>query len=424
MTKKTGFILLLLLPLLSLSGQQNRSLQEIFLEAEYFFLNEDYSDALPLYHQLYEKLPDNSNLAYRIGVCYLNISGKKDLSIGFLETATRNVSAKHKEGTINQVSAPYDVWYDLGRAYQVNYVFDKAKTAFEKFTGTLLEDDTENHGLLKQLIKSCENAKDIISHPVSLAEENIGNIFNDDKPNFNPVMSADGKTLAYMVSLKFYDAIMFSRQVNGKWSMPVNITPELQAEGGVYISSLSADGKVLFLSLDDNYNSDIYASTFDGTKWSGLAKLNKNINTKYWESQASISEDGNQLYFASDRPGGSGGLDLYVSKKFDGDWGQAVNLGPSVNTPYNEDRPVLVNKGKTLFFSSQGHRNLGGYDLFKAELKGNNTWSTPENLGYPLNTPDDNIFFTPLSDGKSGYISIYKDKGGFGREDIYRIYFK
>ncbi len=137
-----------------------------------------------------------------------------------------------------------------------------------------------------------------------------------------------------------------------------------------------------------------------------------------------LSEDGNQLVFASDRPGGFGGLDLYISRKLNGDWGSAINLGPQVNTQFNEDRPFLINKGKTLYFSSQGHRNMGGYDLFRSELQPNNLWSQPENLGYPLNTPDDNIFFMPADNGNSGYISRYRESDGSGREDIYRITFK
>ena len=334
------------------------------------------------------------------------------------------MSAKHKEGTINQTAAPYDALYDLAKAYRINFKFDKAKEAFMKYAGTLLPDDHENIDFINHEIKVCDMAKDLIAKPIAYSEENMGELFNDEKANFNPLISADGKSFAYMVSLKFYDAVMFSRLVNGKWTAPVNITPELQSDGDFYISCLSADGKLLFLSKDDNYNSDIYASSFNGKSWSASVKLNKNINTKYWESHGFISETGDQLIFASDRPGGFGGLDLYVSRKVNGDWGPAVNLGPEINTQFNEDRPFLINNGKTLFFSSQGHENIGGYDLFRTDLQSNSLWSKPKNLGYPINTPDDNIFFMPTGDGKSGYYSIFKDTGGFGKEDIYRITLK
>jgi tetratricopeptide (TPR) repeat protein len=409
---------------ISVFAQDNKSVQDSFLEAEYFLMNGDYSDALTYYLPLYEKFPDNANLAYCIGVCYLNIQGKKNLSIDYLETATKNMSAKHKEGSLKQTSAPYDALYNLGKAYRINYMFDKAKETYQKYLGTLLPDDHENQDFVKHEIEVCDMAKELIAKPVQYTEENIGELFNDEKANFNPLISADGKSFAYMVSLKFYDAVMFSRLIDGKWTAPINITPDLQADGDIYISCLSANGKLLFLSKSENDNSDIYMSTFDGSKWSKIVKLNKNINTKYWESHGFISESGDQLIFASDRPGGFGGLDLYISKKVDGDWGPPVNIGPEINTQFNEDRPFLVNNGKTLFFSSQGHENMGGYDIFRSDLQSNGLWSVPSNLGYPLNTPDDNFFFMPVGNGHSGYYAIYKNLGGFGKEDIYKITLK
>jgi tetratricopeptide (TPR) repeat protein len=409
---------------ISVFAQDNKSLQDSFLEAEYFLMNGDYSDALTYYLPLYEKFPDNANLAYCIGVCYLNIQGKKNLSIDYLETATKNMSAKHKEGSLKQTSAPYDALYNLGKAYRINYMFDKAKETYQKYLGTLLPDDHENQDFVKHEIEVCDMAKELIAKPVQYTEENIGELFNDEKANFNPLISADGKSFAYMVSLKFYDAVMFSRLIDGKWTAPINITPDLQADGDIYISCLSANGKLLFLSKSENDNSDIYMSTFDGSKWSKIVKLNKNINTKYWESHGFLSESGDQLIFASDRPGGFGGLDLYISKKVDGDWGPPVNIGPEINTQFNEDRPFLVNNGKTLFFSSQGHENMGGYDIFRSDLQSNGLWSVPSNLGYPLNTPDDNFFFMPVGNGHSGYYAIYKNLGGFGKEDIYKITLK
>jgi hypothetical protein len=405
-------------------AQENKNLQASFLEAEYFLLSEDYSDALNYYMQIYEKVPDNSNIAYCIGLCYLNIPGKKNLSVSFLESAVKNMSAKHKEGTISQTAAPYDALYELARAYRINYMFDKAKETYLKYSGTLLPDDSENQDFIKHEMEVCDWAKKLIAEPVAFKEENMGELFNDEKSNFNPLISADGKSFAYMVSLKFYDAVMFSRIENGKWSAPINITPDLQSDGDFYISCLSADGKQLYLSKDDDYNSDIYVSTFDGAVWSKTVKLDKNINTRYWESHGFVSESGTQLIFASDRPGGFGGLDLYISQRVNGNWGPAVNLGPQINTPFNEDRPFLVNNGKTLIFSSQGHQGIGGYDLFRTDLQTNGLWNKPVNLGYPINTPDNNTFFMPVGDGKTGYYSVFKETGGFGKEDIYKITIK
>ncbi len=420
---KTLFIIISAFTI-SAKAQDLNKLQETFLEAEYFFLNEDYSDAVTYYLPLYEKMPDNANIAYRIGASYLNIPGKKNFSISYLETASKNISPKHKEGTITQTTAPYDALFMLGKAYLVNYKFDKAKETYIKYSKMLSPEEIENLDFVKHEIQICENAKELIANPVSYTEENLGELFNDEKPNFNPVISADGKSFAYMVSLKFYDAIMFSNNLNGKWTPPVNITPELQADGDIYLSSLSSDGKILIFSKDDNVNSDLYSSLFDGKKWTPAVKIGKNINTKYWESHGSISEDGNQIIFSSDRPGGFGGLDLYVSRRVKGGWSPAVNLGADINTQFNEDRAFLINNGKTLIFSSQGHKNIGGYDIFRSDIQPNNKWGNPENIGYPINSPDDNLFFMPADKGRSGYYSLFKESGGSGKEDIYKVTLK
>jgi tetratricopeptide (TPR) repeat protein len=405
-------------------AQDSRELQDRFLEAEYFLMNEDYQDALPIYLQLYEILPDNANLAHSIGICYLNIQGRKNFSVSYLESAVKNMSVKHREGSIKQNMARYDALYDLARAYRINYMFEKARETYQRYYETLLPEDRENRKFITHEMEVCGMAAEMVADPVAFSEENVGEIFNDENANFNPVISSDGKSFAYMVKMKFYDAVMFSRNVNGRWTDPVNITPELQSDGDFYISALSADGKMLLLSKNDDFNSDIYVSTYNGKQWSNAVILNKNINTRYWESQAFISDNGEKLIFSSDRPGGFGGLDLYVSVKTNGDWGPAQNMGPEINTEFNEDRPFLINNGKTLFFISQGHENMGGYDIFKSELQSNKLWSKPANIGYPINTPDDNFFFNPAGTGNVGYYSVYRETGGFGNEDIYRITFK
>jgi len=149
MSKRAVCLIFTLFFIIPIYSQENKELQESFLEAEYFLMNEDYSDALGYYMQLYEKLPDNANLAYCIGVCYLNIPSKKNLSVEYLENATKNMSAKHKEGSISQTSAPYNALFELGKAYRVNFKFDKAKESFSKYLATLLPDDHENIDFVK-----------------------------------------------------------------------------------------------------------------------------------------------------------------------------------------------------------------------------------------------------------------------------------
>lgn len=424
MKKAVVILLLAIVPLPVTLCQDNRKLQEKFLEAEYYFFNEEYLDALPVYLQLFEKMRDNSNLAYRIGVCYLNIPGSKNLAVSYLEAAVRNMLSKRKEGRVTMPYAPYDALYQLGLAYRINQEFDKAGESLKRYRSSLLPDDKENIEFIDHEIRVCENAKKMIASPVDFRIENLGNSVNDERYNYAAVISGDGKSLVFITSFPFYKALMYTRLENGKWTTPENITGDLQSDGDLLACSLSYDGKTLYLSRDDDYNSDLLVSSLEGKKWSTPVALNNNINTEYWESHGSVSEDGTYMVFASDRPGGYGGLDIYISHKDGGDWGPAENLGPDINSPFNEDWPSVVKNLKMLFFASQGHEGIGGYDLFSSEKMSNGLWSKPRNLGYPLNTPDDNIYFAPADNGSGGIISIYRESEGYGREDIWRITFK
>ena len=424
---KRIFVCMLLAVFSFTSKGQNpnpKILQDVFLEAEYFFLIEEYKDALTLYLSLLDEDQYNANLEYRIGTCYLNIKGQKDLSIEHLEKAVQNLSAKYKYGTIQQKAAPYDALLELARAYLVNYQFNNAKNTYERYINTLLPSDSENLAYVRQQIQACDNAKVMMDNPVKFGEENVGELFNDDKDNFYPLISKDGNTVAYMTSLKFYDAVMVSHKRNGKWETPKNITPELRIDNDIFISCLNTNGSILLFSLDDNYDSNIYMSKYSDGKWSMATKLNKNINTKYWESHGYLSEDGNTLIFSSNRPGGYGGLDLYISRKLNGEWGPAVNLGPEINTPFNEDRAFLIGNEKILFFCSQGHKSMGGYDIFRSECKDDGVWGTPENIGYPINTPDDDTFFMPINDGEAGYYSSAKEDPDASTDNIYKVVFQ
>lgn len=425
MIKKVFFLVLISALTTCLKAQDTYRLQEAFFDAEYFLLNGDYADALPYYQGIFTAMPENAMIAYRIGLCYLNIDGKKNLATEYLEKAASNISSKYREGILRQTGAPYEALYFLGEAYRINYQFDKSIEAYTKYRETLLCYDLENIIFIDQQISACKNAPALMANPVKFTIENLGPVINDNKENFYPVVSGDNKSLIFMTSMKFYDAIMYSKLVKGEWTSPVNITPELKSDGDHYTSCLSENGDVLLLSKDDDINSDIYISRFDGLRWSPAEKLKRNINTKHWESHGYLSEDGHTLVFSSDRPGGFGGLDLYISRLEEGDrWSDPVNMGPEINTALNDDRPFIINNGTTIFFTSQGHYNMGGYDLFRSDLQSNGLWSKPENLGYPLNTPDDNVFFCPVDKGNGGYISLTLENEGYGKADLYKISFK
>jgi hypothetical protein len=202
--------------------------------------------------------------------------------------------------------------------------------------------------------------------------------------------------------------------------VPENITPQLLSDGDQYVTDLSYDGKTLLLTKEDEFNSDIYISHYEDNRWTVSRPLGPNVNTKYWESHACLSKDGKKLYFASNRKGGVGSMDLYVSELTDaGIFGPAKNL-TELNTELNEDTPFITENGKLLFFSSQGFVNMGGYDIFRSELEANNKWAVPENMGYPINTTDDDLFYFPVNNNRSALYSRI-DESGFGGMDIYEV---
>ncbi len=402
----------------SLAGQSRSELREMFISAEGDLLFEDYAEALPKYLSLLQIYPENYNFYFRIGQCYLNTPGEKDKAIAWLETAVQNINPNYRRGKFQETGAPYDALYFLANAYRIGNDFDKALGAYELF---LKDVDTEMYdtALVRFQMQTCNNARQMMRKPVYVVDRNLGNTINDRFSEFNAVISPDEKTLLFTRELQFYDAIFWSTKVNGIWSEPVNLTPQLGIDQDYYTSSISHDGRTLLLYRTDTYDGNIYSSGLEGDTWGKVVKLNNNINTKYWESHATMTRDGRKIYFTSNRRESMGGLDIFVAERDStGDWGPAVNLGPEINTIYNEETPFLANDDRTLFFSSRGHFNLGGYDIFRSDLDAQGRWSTPVNIGYPVNTTDDDLFFMPLGKGNRGYYSRFADDG-YGRMDIY-----
>ena len=209
-----------------------------------------------------------------------------------------------------------------------------------------------------------------------------------------------------------------SQKDKRQWQPPVEINSQLNTGDVCSSCPLNSDGTLLFLYKTDNFDGNIYTSKYIDGSWTPIKKLNKNINTKYYESHASITQDGKRLYFTSNRDGGYGGLDIYVSEKDVCDnWGPAVNLGASVNTIYNEDTPFITLNDSILYFASEGHSGMGGFDIYRSRGNGK-AWGTPENLGFPINTTDDDRFFQPFNNDENGFYSIDTD---YKKKEIFYI---
>lgn len=405
-----------------ITAQEEVDVKDLYVEAEAFFLFQEYNDALPLYQRILREQPNNYNVTYKIGICYLNNPYQKQKAVNYLEKVINHTSIKYKGTSFKEQMAPIDAHFYLAQAYRKNNQLDKAIERFKYFK-EILDPELFDVDLVDDEIKSCEVAKKVQKSPVYKDFVNLGQPVNTRFSEINPVLSGDGKTLIFTRQLQFYDGIFLSRKTDDRnWTEPVNLTPDFGLDGNSYSTGISYDGTEIFAYRSDEYDGNIYTSKLVNGKWSVLVKLNANINTKYWESHASPSPDGQYLYFTSNRKEGYGGLDIYKSKRLaDGDWGVPVNLGPIVNSPFNEESPFLSTDGNTLYFSSEGHSTMGGYDIFVSVLKGPQTWSRPQNMGFPINSTDDDIFYQPVKETHHAMYAMYDAATTNGLGDIYLL---
>ncbi|OFX16496.1 MAG: hypothetical protein A2033_10985 [Bacteroidetes bacterium GWA2_31_9] len=392
-----------------------------FVDAEYYFLFDEYSKALPMYLSILQKDSNNANINYRIALCYLNLVGQKYKAIPYLEKAVKDITYTYKEGSYKEMRAPFEAYLYLGDAYRINEDIDKAIDAYTKFKSLLKPEDVFFQQVVTRQMKSCENAKDMFFTPVEVDEMNVGNQINSTFYEYNPCVS-QAEDLMFFTMSKNNELILISKFANGAWEKPKNITNLVKsADGACKTVSLSHDGKFLFFSDDNSDNKgDLYVSKINKGKAMPMDNLNRNINSRYSETNASLSPDGKTLYFTSDRKGGIGGLDIYKSKKENGDWGPAENLGSPINTINDEETPFITADGKSLYFSSEGHNSIGGFDFFVSTMLEDGNWSVPLNLGYPISTTDDDLFYYPIGNGEKAYTFRTKNYGD-ALSDIFKV---
>ncbi len=395
---------------------------DIYAEAEEYVFAGEYNEALPLYIQLYEKGFKTANINFKIGECYINIAGQKDKAVPYLENAVKKASHAFSGKTLNEEYAPVKSYLYLGLAYQLTYNFNKARECYSELLK--LADSTDNHEstLAAFFLKQCDNAEELVKAPAEVEKEKLPQIINNNFSNTRPLVLADEQLIFYINQFKFYDAVMQAVNSDNGWQEPVNITPLVRSDGDHLLTGIAADGNMLlFTAYDPLKSGEIFFSQKINGKWTPVIELNDNINSVFNETHASLSPDGHILYFTSDRKGGFGGLDIYRSELINGEWGPPVNLGPVINTMFDEESPFVSSDGLKLFFSSKGHYNMGGYDIFYSQLE-NGNWSAPVNIGYPVNTPDDDLFYFPVDTGSLAYIPVIDPKTR--QSDIFRIRLK
>ena len=413
------FLAIFFMPLIA-KAQSSSELKNIFTLAESYYIYEEYDLANQLYLLL--ETPDNLNIKFKIGTCYLNIPGEKEKSIPYLEEAVKSASYDSKAESFKEKRAPLDAYFSLAKAYMINDDLEKGLNTLLTFQNLASETKSkggmQNLEFIDQQIQACKTAITLKDRPVAFRKKPLGPDFSLGSINDNPAVSFDGNSIVYTERRGIVNVIYYSRKERGNWQTPIEITNELIAGEDCSTCALNSDGTELFLYKTDNYDGAIYSSNYKDGFWTPIRKLNKNINTKFYESHAAISSDGKKLFFTSNREGGEGNLDIYVSEKDGlGEWGPAVNLGTTINTNYNEDTPFITQDGNYLFFSSEGHSSMGGYDILKSQYSGSE-WKAPENLGYPLNSSDDDKFYQPADNGRSAYYSMTTD---YKKQDIIYI---
>lgn len=384
-------------------------------DAEYYMADGNFNKAAETYLKALKKYPESANLMFKAGYCYLKTDDQKKEALYYLEEASQKVSDRYDPKSLKESNAPPEVLYSLGIAYMLDLNFEKAASAFNEYKKYVKTKDTDVLALIDQHLKSCANAKSFIDNPIGLDLKNLGEIINTDQSNYNAIISGDGKTLAFTTKTSTGNKIFISKFENEAWSKPVEITRNLGSKFLV-TSCLAYEGQELYLIEEDPSNSEIVVSFLQKNKWSKPVKAAKPINSKYNEGHVFVTKDGNTVYFTSDRKGGLGGFDIYKTTIVGDSWGEPTNLGPNINTPLNEASPFLTPDEKYLFFSSEGHNSIGGLDIFYTNLDGT---TNVKNVGYPLNTPDDNLFFYPT--GLNTGLYSYFSNDGIGGLDIHSV---
>jgi len=395
-------------------------------EGNQYIRDAEYQMALPYFLSADSINPNNADLNAKIGVCYLNSYCKARCLQYFRKAYSIN----------NRISKR--IHFFLARGYHLNCQWDSAITEYQLALkkASKKEKRAEN---FERDIEECNNGKDLASHPVKTKIENLGASINSPYKDFRPYVVADESRLIFTSQRpdsngveqdpstgEYIQAIYSSSYKDDKWTNAQLMSPAtVNGPDNNQSAYVTPDGKSIFVYRDLN-GGDIYLTNYAEQAWQECLALSDTINTPFRETSVCLSPNGKTIFFVSSRPGGKGGQDIYVAHKVSaGSWSKPVNLGDTlINTPYDEDGVFMNPDGKTLYFSSKGHNSMGGYDIFVTQYDSVTDQCTPpKNLGFPINTPDDDVYFSTSDHGRFGYYGSFRDSiNNIGGYDIYRVY--
>lgn len=369
--------------------------------------------------------PKNARVNFMLGNAYL-YTNEKYKALSYLEKAVK----------LNPEVDRFTDFY-LGMAYQLDMDFSKAIKHYTKFESATKSKHVETLGrMLKKRIKECKSGKVLTAKPVRAWIDNVKSI-NSKSDEYSPCISTDGATIVFTSNRENghkanevgeYDGDIYKTdlQENGKWSSPKTMGSTLNTTLDETATMLSYNGTKMLIYKNEGEDYDIYESVLKGVNWTSPKKLHRGLNTKADQTYASYNFNDRKIMFVSSKKVGnsSRGTDIFFCGRMNGrkdEFGAAQTVGSTVNSRFNEGSVYMHPDGETMYFSSEGHNSMGGMDIF-VSYKKQGSWSEPENLGYPINTPYDDYFFAATASGKYAYIASNRE-GGKGGLDIYKITF-
>ncbi|MFN0189292.1 MAG: OmpA family protein [Bacteroidia bacterium] len=364
--------------------------------------------------------PSNAALCFNLGICLLEL-GEKDRAINLFIKA--RILDNEFKNTLN---------YYLGKGYHLNSQWDSALVYYNRYQLSLGKREAEGMEMVEKRKQECFNGILLSKDTKDVTILNLGDAINTALDEYTPFVSANEEKLFFtsrrigalkkgreVNSGELFEDIYISTKTDSTWELAVEAGTPINTNSHDAVCGIFPDGHTLIVFKGDVNNGDLFFVRFEKGVWGSLMDFGSNVNTEDHESSACLSYDEKKLYFVSDKLGGFGGRDIYVSAFNDStkSWDVAVNLGPEINSIYDEEGVFLHPDNKTLFFASNGPLSMGGYDILKSELK-MDLWSKPVNLGIPINTPDEDVFVSVSGNGKSIYFSSTRPLG-FGGKDIY-----
>lgn len=399
------------------SKEYKKDQKRIWAAANCFYEAEDYEKALILYDNIYLLDEDYDEINFRIGTCYFNIPGEKKKSISYFEKA--------------KIAGCTEAYFWLARAYHIEEQFLQEKNNYQIYNSK--EDKLIVKKEVDRYFDIVKRAETAIDNPVFVKIENLGAAINTEYSEVIPFITGDESKLVFSSKRpRSYESENYDKKISdiyvsdrdgNNWINTHKIGFEINTEMNDVVVGMNDLGTVLLVNRTQKGKDygNLFLCENKGGIWLKPVMLSENINSQHKESSACITADGKFIYFSSNRPGGMGGKDIWGVKQLpNGKWAKPSNIGGVINSRYDEEAPFISPNGQTLYFSSNGHETIGGYDIHNAESRADGSWGNPKNLGYPINSVDDDIYFSVGEDDKTAYYSRF-DGSGFGGSDIYEV---